>query len=121
MHSRTVLACLAALGLAGAASAANETPSDVKQLMSELQDQRTVTEFLEPMKVPIIDRMMEVAQVRLAIAELRQQRDRLRKKKKQKEAAEAEGQIHLLKAKLETMSPPPEKKGFWASLTEPDE
>lgn len=88
----------------------NETPGMVRGEISDLKDLKLMNDFLNPTEASKVARQLEAAEVRLAIAEKRQQRDRLRKKKKVREADAMEAEVHRLKAKLIKLQPP--KSGF---------
>jgi hypothetical protein len=102
-------------------SGRNESSNEVRAHMAEIRDQKAVSAFLEPKRATQIDRLMEIAQVRLQIAEKREERDRLRKKRRTKrQTNQLDREIDVLKERLVKMSPSAPQKGFWANLMNPD-
>lgn len=102
-------------------SSRNETPRQARARIQEIRDQQTVSNFLEPKRAVELERLMTVAQLRLEIAEKRAERDRLRKTRKTKrQADQLDREIAALKARLAQMQPDAPRKGFWASLMNPD-
>lgn len=100
----------------------NETPQQARARIQDIRDQQAVSNFLEPRRGAELGRLMAIAQVRLQIAEKRAERDRLRKQRKTKrQTNQLDREIASLKARLYQMQPEPPKKGFWASLTNPDD
>jgi len=83
----------------------NESPGQVSAELEELQDARTMSEFLEPQDAAVIDKRMELAKLRLAIATRREQRNKLRKLGKKREAETLDVQINELKLKLKAATP----------------
>lgn len=101
----------------------NETPGMVRSDIQDLKEQKMMNDFLNPKESAVIAKQIEAAEVRLAIAERRQARDRLRKSKKKanpREIERLEREIHRLKAKLEEMSPDVPRNGL-ADLFKPHE
>lgn len=98
------------------ANGRNESPEAVRQLISEIEDQKTVTDILEPKRAAQVDQQLAAAKVRLAIAEARRERDQLRKKGKRVAAAKLDGRINQLKAQLDTMVPPKPERSWWQNM-----
>ena len=96
----------------------NETPGMVRQDISDLKDQQLINSFLEPKQSAAVQHQLEVAQVRLKIAEARLERDKLRKAKRTREADTLDKEIHTLKRMLAAKDPKP--KTSISSLFKPD-
>lgn len=91
----------------------NETPGMVRSDIQDLREQKMMNDFLNPKESALIQKQLDVAELRLAIAEKRQQRDKLRKKNKNsKQAFRLDAEIHALKRKVAEAAPATPKNGF---------
>ena len=95
----------------------NESPGDVRAEIADLNDQKMVSDFLEPAQAVVVDLQLKVAYLRLDIAERREKRDALRKQGKKVQAEKVEREIHQIKQKLAVLVP---KKSVMANLLKPD-
>ena len=91
----------------------NETPQDVQEEVSELQESMVMAAELEPKRIPDLKKKLSLARTRLSIALLRVERDRLKKADKKDEAQQVDAKIHELKQRLEAAAP---AKSTWRDL-----